>query len=71
MQRRTRPKVRKFSEDSASENDQELVIDAVGRDAKMTARPAQELEQEADYQDEKENIRRNEDFQLLFDPSHS
>ena len=49
MQRRTRPKVRKFSEDSASENDQELVIDAVGRDAKMTARPAQELEQEADY----------------------
>ena len=49
MQRRTRPKVRKFSENSASENDQELVIDAVGRDAKMTARPAQELEQEADY----------------------
>ena len=56
MQRRTRPKVRKFSDDSVSENDQELVIGAAGRDAiigvtrdaKMTAPTAKRFEQDDD-----------------------
>ena len=56
MQRRTRPKVRRFSDDSASDNDQELVIGAAGRDAnigvtldaKMNAPPAKRFEQDDD-----------------------
>ena len=62
MQRRTRPKVRKFSDDSISENDQELEIRAVGRYPKVTARQAKKLEQEDDYKDEEESIRRKTDF---------